>query len=82
MYRCGTTILEKASEWQTVIVTFAVSKCKPLFLCPKINPKEETTMSEHAKVASKLYCDYEVKKAKAPPKTYAVKNTSQKPKRI
>lgn len=39
-------------------------------------------MSERAKAASKLYCDYEVRKAKAPSKTYAVRNSPQKSKGI
>lgn len=39
-------------------------------------------MSERAKAASKLYCDYEIRKAKAPSKTYAVRNSPQKSKGI
>lgn len=39
-------------------------------------------MSERAKAVSKLYCDYEVRKAKASSKTYAVRSVPQKPKGI
>lgn len=39
-------------------------------------------MSERAKAASKLYCDYEVRKAKAPLKTYAIRSSPQKQKGI
>lgn len=36
-------------------------------------------MSDHAKAVSKLYCDYEIKKAKLPSRIYTVKSISQKP---
>lgn len=39
-------------------------------------------MSERAKAASKLYCDYEVRKAKALSKTYAIRSSPQKQKGI
>ena len=39
-------------------------------------------MSNHAKEVSKLYCDYQIKKAKAPLQIYTVKSISQKPKGI
>lgn len=39
-------------------------------------------MSERAKAASKLYCNYEIRKAKSPSKTYAVRSSLQKSKGI
>ena len=36
-------------------------------------------MSNHAKEVSKLYCDYEIKKAKLPSRIYTVKSISPKP---
>ena len=39
-------------------------------------------MSEKAKLIHNAYCDYEVRKAKSPSKTYAVRSTAQKSKGI
>lgn len=39
-------------------------------------------MSDHAKTVNKLYCDYEIKKAKTPSQIHTVKPISQKPKGI
>lgn len=39
-------------------------------------------MSDHAKEVSKLYCDYQIEKAKAPSQIHTVKSVFQKPKGI